>query len=90
MIQGIGGGNDVADFIVLGGAGVVEGIGLNDLAIEIVVTVAGGVVEGISADSMRRCWQSCCRIGRIRIEGINEVNDRQIFMIRSRDIANFN
>jgi hypothetical protein len=47
MVEGVGSGNDVADFIVGSGAGVVESICLTDLSSEIVVTVAGGKIESI-------------------------------------------
>ena len=38
---------DIADFVVGGGGGLIEGIGAAGLAIEVVVAVIGGAIEGI-------------------------------------------
>ena len=45
--DGFGAGEDIADFVVGGGGGLIEGIGAAGLAIEVVVTIIGGAIEGI-------------------------------------------
>jgi hypothetical protein len=47
MVEHIGGGDNVADFVVGSGAGVVEGIGLTNLSVQQIVTITGGMVESI-------------------------------------------
>ena len=45
--DGVGAGEDIADFVVGGGGCLIEGIGAAGLAIEVVITIIGGAIEGI-------------------------------------------
>jgi hypothetical protein len=47
MVEGIGSGTDVANFIVGSGAGMIESIGDANLAIQQIVIISSGVVESI-------------------------------------------